>query len=105
MANSRATGLLLLGPVVLASPTHFRDFRLSVAYNVAITSAAGLRPGWMGVDEVASPHVLAYHDLSRLMELLLLWRSDAPSNRDIPYADIAYLAQQIDETPRNGAAV
>ena len=79
--------------------------RLSVAYNVAITSAAGLRPGWMGVDEVASPHVLAYHDLSRLMELLLLWRSDAPSNRDIPYADIAYLAQQIDETPRNGAAV
>jgi hypothetical protein len=79
--------------------------RLNVAYNVAITTAAGLRPGWMGGEEVASPHVLAHHDLSRLMELLLMWRSESPGRRDIPYADIAYLAKQIDATPRNGAAV
>jgi hypothetical protein len=79
--------------------------RLHTAYNVSITTAAGLRPGWSGVDEVASPHTLAHHDLARLMELLLLWKFDTPGSRDIPYADIAYLAQQINETPRNAAAV
>jgi hypothetical protein len=78
---------------------------LSAAYIVAVTTAAGLRPGRMGVDEVASPHALAQHDLAHLMELLLLWRSDSPGRRDIPYADIAYLARQINDTPRNGAAV
>ena len=78
---------------------------LSAAYMVAVTTAAGLRPGRMGVDEMASPHALAHHDLSRLMELLLLWKFDSRGSRDIPYADIAYLAKQINETPRNGAAV
>ena len=34
---------------------------------MAVTTAAGLRPGW-GVYEVASPHALAHHDLARLME-------------------------------------
>ena len=78
---------------------------LSAAYMVAVTTAAGLRPGRMGVDEIASPHALAHHDLARLMELLLLWKFDSPGSRDIQYADIAYLAKQINETPRNGAAV
>jgi hypothetical protein len=78
---------------------------LSAAYMVAVTTAAGLRPGRMGVDEVASPHALAQHDLARLMEILLLWKFDSAGSRDIQYADIAYLAKQINETPRNGAAV
>ena len=60
---------------------------------------------FVGVDEIASPHALAHHDLARLMEILLLWKFDARGSRDIPYADIAYLAKQINETPRNGAAV
>jgi hypothetical protein len=78
---------------------------LHAAYMVAATTSAGLRPGWSGVDEVASPHALAQHDLARLMELLLLWKFDSPGSRDIQYADIAYLAKQINDTPRNGAAV
>jgi hypothetical protein len=78
---------------------------LSAAYMVAVTTAAGLRPGRMGVDEIASPHALAHHDLARLMEILLLWKFDSRGSRDIQYADIAYLAKQINETPRNGAAV
>jgi hypothetical protein len=78
---------------------------LSAAYMVAVTTAAGLRPGRMGIDEVASPHALAQHDLARLMEILLLWKFDSAGSRDIQYADIAYLAKQINETPRNGAAV
>ena len=78
---------------------------LSAAYMVAVTTAAGLRPGRMGIDEVASPHALAHHDLARLMEILLLWKFDSAGSRDIQYADIAYLAKQINETPRNGAAV
>jgi hypothetical protein len=78
---------------------------LHAAYMVAATTSAGLRPGWSGADEVASPHALAQHDLARLMELLLLWKFDSPGSRDIQYADIAYLAKQINDTPRNGAAV
>jgi hypothetical protein len=39
------------------------------------------------------------------MELLQLWNFDSADSRDIPYADIAYLAKQINDTPRNGAAV
>jgi hypothetical protein len=78
---------------------------LSAAYMVAVTTAAGLRPGRMGVDEIASPHALAQHDLARLTEILLLWKFDSRGSRDIPYADIAYLAKQINETPRNRAAV
>lgn len=56
---------------------------------------AGLRPGRIINDGAASAHVLAYHDLSRLTELLLLWRLDAPA-----YPEISYLAGQIHLTPQ-----
>jgi hypothetical protein len=46
-------------------------------------------------DEAASAHVLAYHDLSRLTELLLLWR-----HADIKYPEIAYLAGHISLAPQ-----
>ena len=58
--------------------------------------AAGLRPGRMVHDGGASAHVLGYHDLSRLTELLLLWRLDS-----IKYPEIAYVARQIDLTPQS----
>jgi hypothetical protein len=77
---------------------------LDAAYGMSVTTAAGLRPG-SGVYEVASPHALAHHDLARLMEILQLWNRDSADNRDLKYADIAYLAKQINDTPRNGAAV
>lgn len=77
---------------------------LGAASMVAATTSAGLRPGWSGVVEIASPHALVHHDLTRLMELLLLWNLNSADRRDIPYADIAYLARQINDTPRNGAA-
>ena len=44
---------------------------------------------------VPSAHVVAYHDLSRLVELLLLWRLDSPA-----YPEISYLAGQIALTPQ-----
>lgn len=65
---------------------------------------AGLRPGRMLDDDAASPRVLAYHDLSRLIELLLLW--DLDNDVDGPsmkYPEIAYLARQIKETTRRVA--
>jgi hypothetical protein len=49
---------------------------LEAAHVDALIYTAGLRPGRMINDGAASPHVLAYHDLSRLTELLLLWRLD-----------------------------
>jgi hypothetical protein len=49
----------------------------------------------MAVDVGAAAHMLAYHDLARLLELLLLWRLDS-----IAYPEIAYLAGQIHLTPR-----
>lgn len=73
---------------------------LKMAYTLAVTTAAGLRPGWVGVDDKASPHVLANHDLARLMELLMLWRSAIADRHAIPYADIAYLAREIFYTPQ-----
>ena len=57
---------------------------LEAAYVDALMYTAGLRPGRMNNDGAASAHVLAYHDLSRLTELLLLWRHDDvtyPQNR------------------------
>jgi hypothetical protein len=61
----------------------------------ALMYSAGLRPGRMISDGAASAHVLAYHDLARLTELLLLWRHDS-----IMYSEIAYVAKQIDLTPQ-----
>lgn len=73
---------------------------LNLAYTLAVTTAAGLRPGWAGVGDAASPHVLANHDLARLMELLMLWKSAIADRHAIPYADIAYLAREIHYTPQ-----
>jgi hypothetical protein len=61
----------------------------------ALMYSAGLRPGRMVSVGAASAHVLAYHDLSRLTELLLLWRLDS-----IKYPEIEYLAKQIHLTPQ-----
>lgn len=77
---------------------------LNSAYTLAVTTAAGLRPGWVGVEDVASPHVLANHDLARLMELLMLWKSAIADRRAIPYADIAYLAREIFYSPKMSTA-
>jgi hypothetical protein len=63
---------------------------LEAAYVDALMFTAGLRPGRMTNDGAASAYVLAYHDLSRLTELLLLWRLDRPA-----YPEISYLAGQI----------
>lgn len=82
---------------IKVSPQLWND--LQVAHSVAVTTGAGLRPGLLGTDEVASPHVLAHFDLARLMEILQLWRSDSGDRRDLQYADIAYLAKQISDTP------
>ena len=68
---------------------------LEAAYVEALMYTAGLRPGRMFNDGAASAHVLAYHDLSRLIELLLLWRLDSPA-----YPEISYLAGQIALTPQ-----
>jgi hypothetical protein len=67
---------------------------LEAAYVEALMYAAGLRPGRMVNDGAASAHVLGYHDLSRLTELLLLWHRDS-----IVYPEIEYLAKQISLTP------
>ncbi len=72
---------------------------LEAAHVDALMHTAGLRPGRMINDGAASPHVLAYHDLSRLTELLLLWRLD-----NIAYPEISYLARLIDLTPQLSAA-
>ena len=61
----------------------------------ALMYAAALRPGRMVNDGAASAQVLAYHDLSRLTELLLLWRLDSPA-----YPEISYLAGQVSLTPQ-----
>jgi hypothetical protein len=68
---------------------------LEAAHVDALMYTAGLRPGRMINDGAASPHVLAYHDLSRLTELLLLWRLDSPK-----YPEMSYLAGQIHLTPQ-----
>ena len=68
---------------------------LEAAHVAALMYSAGLRPGRMLNDEAAGAHVGAYHDLARLVELLLLWRLDS-----IKYPEIAYLAGQINLTPQ-----
>ncbi len=68
---------------------------LEAAHIGAVMSGAGLRPGRMTTDTGAGAHVLAHHDLARLIELLLLWRLDT-----FAYPEIAYLAGQIHLTPR-----
>jgi hypothetical protein len=67
---------------------------LEAAHIAVLMSGAGLRPGRFGSDAGAIAHVLAYHDLARLIELLLLWRLDS-----IAYPEIAYLAGQIQLSP------
>jgi hypothetical protein len=67
---------------------------LEAAHIGVVMAGAGLRPGRMAADSGAVAHVLAYHDLARLIELLLLWRLDS-----IAYPEIAYLAGQISFTP------
>jgi hypothetical protein len=67
---------------------------LEAAHIGVVMAGAGLRPGRMAADSAAVAHVLAYHDLARLIELLLLWRLDS-----IAYPEIAYLAGQISLTP------
>ena len=65
--------------------------QLEAAHIGALMSGAGLRPGRLGSDAGAAAHVLAYHDLARLIELLLLWRLDS-----IAYPEIAYLGKLIE---------
>lgn len=72
---------------------------LEASHGVVVTTGAGLRTGGMGVDTAVRAHVLAYHDLARLVELLLLWRHDS-----LDYPEIAYLAGQIHLTPRTTGA-
>ncbi|WP_162625293.1 hypothetical protein [Mycolicibacterium llatzerense] len=67
---------------------------LQTAHITELMSAAGARPGRLIGDTGAGAHVLAYHDLTRLIELLLLWRLD-----EMAYPEIAYLAAQIQLTP------
>lgn len=68
---------------------------LVAAHIGVLMSGAGLRPGRLGNDAATVAYALAYHDLARLIELLLLWRLDS-----IKYPEIAYLAGQISLTPR-----
>ncbi|KMO69787.1 hypothetical protein MCHLDSM_05899 [Mycolicibacterium chlorophenolicum] len=67
---------------------------LEAAHIGALMSGAGLRPGRLGSDSGTTAHVLAHHDLARLIELLLLWRLDSTA-----YPEIAYLASQIQLSP------
>ncbi len=73
---------------------------LETAHIGMVMAGAGLRPGRMSADHSMAAHVLAYHDLTRLIELLMLWRLDT-----IAYPEIAYVAGQISMTPgRRGSA-
>jgi len=65
----------------------------SVLQDAAVTGSA-LRPGWIPDDGPASAQVRAYHDVSRLAELLLLW-----SNPTMAHAELSYLALIISRTP------
>lgn len=76
-------------------PVHASRWQeLEAAHIGVLMSGAGLRPGRLGSDAGAVAHVLAYHDLARLIELLSLWRLEA-----IAYPEIAYLAGQIQLSP------
>lgn len=68
---------------------------LEGAYFEAVGMGTSLRPGLIST-EVASPHALAYFDLARLIEILLLWNlTDEPGGRSIKYPEIAYLSRQV----------
>lgn len=77
---------------------------LEGAYFEAVGMGTSLRPGLINRDG-ASPHVLAYFDLSRLIEILLLWSlDDETGGRGIKYPEIAYLTRQIvDHGQREGS--
>jgi hypothetical protein len=68
--------------------------QLQTVLRDAAVNGSGLRPGWLPDDGPASAHVRAYHDLSRLAELLLLW-----SNATMAHAELSYLALVISRTP------
>ena len=68
---------------------------LEAAHIDALMYSTGLRPGRLLNDDGASPHVLAYHSLVRLAELLALWSLDK-----IAYPELAYLAEQIKRAPQ-----
>jgi len=82
--------------------SHDRWRALEAESVTAAANGSAMRPGWLAGNEVASPYVLACHDLARLTELLLLWNPD--NGPDIKYADIAYLAMQIVSTPWGGGS-
>ncbi|KPN47700.1 hypothetical protein AN933_24095, partial [Mycobacterium intracellulare subsp. chimaera] len=68
---------------------------LETAHIDAVMYSTGLRPGRILNDDSASAHVLAYHSLVRLAELLALWSLDK-----IAYPELAYLAEQIKRAPQ-----
>ena len=68
---------------------------LQAGYVNASLNNAALRPGRLPGDVGASAHSLAYHDLTRVIELLLLWHEDS-----LKYPEIAYLAALIRMTPQ-----
>lgn len=92
--------LELLGQGVPVPAARWQE--LVAAHMSAVLAGAGLRPGRFGSNPSAAGHVVAHHNLARLMELLLLWNlQSGASSRDVKYAEIAYLAGQIQLSPRS----
>ncbi|WP_157681557.1 methyl-accepting chemotaxis sensory transducer [Mycobacterium sp. JS623] len=85
----------LLGKGVRVPPD--RWVNLQSAMLEAVGTGAALRPGRMHGDMPASAHARSYHDLARLMEMLLLWNLDETDN-EIKYPELAYLARQIESS-------
>lgn len=85
----------LLGTGVRVPPD--RWVKLQSAMLEAVGTGAALRPGRMLGDMPASAHARSYHDLARLMEMLLLWNLDETDN-EIKYPELAYLARQIESS-------
>ncbi len=77
---------------------------LEGAYFDAVGMGTSLRPGLISRDG-ASPHVLAYLNLSRLIEILLLWcLGDETGGRGVKYPDIVDLTREIvDHARRDGS--
>lgn len=87
-------------PVPRARWTALADARWNV-----VGMGSGLRPGRILGDDAASPHVRSYHDLARLIELLLLWDLDNDADGPaIKHPEIAYLARQIENARRSSDA-
>lgn len=72
---------------------------LTGEWATVVSKSSGLRPGWFDANDIASPYLLACHDVARLTELLQLWNPDTTDSHDIKYPEIAYLAGQIHLTP------